>query len=200
MTVNDVLLMVVARLRDEKYENWSENSLIDLIRLAHNEVAKEMQIFQKSIRYTHDGSANPLPLPRDILKLIAVFLAEEPLDIKSYEWATKHKIDALHQFAIINFDGLRIVPTPTAGDVVEVVYQFTRPIYTKEEVIDIPDLAFNALLFYALYLANQRETRKDSIERANYYFGLYNAEINKVKKDFLSFKNSQTIYPNYLKV
>lgn len=200
MVVENLLLMVTARLRDEKFENWDENSLLDLIRIAHNEVSKEIQIYQKSINYTHDGSTNPLPLPRDLLSIIGVYIADDSLDIKSFEWATKHRNVLSDMFAIINYDGLRISPAPVSGTIVEVVYKFIQPIYTKEQVIELPELAINALLFYTLYLANQRETRKDSIERANYYLGLYSAEITKVKKDYLVFKNSKNIYPNYIKV
>jgi len=200
MTVASLLLMTTARLRDEKFENWDENSLLDLIRIAHNEVSKELQVYQKSISYTHDGSTNPLPLPRDMLSLIGVYIDEDSLDIKSYEWAMKHRNALSDMYAIINFDGLRINPAPVAGTLIEVVYKFTQPIYTKEQVIDLPELAISALLFYTLYLANQRETRKDSIERSNYYLGLYSAEIIKVKKDYLGFKNSRNIYPQYVKV
>lgn len=200
MVVNDILLMAKQRLRDEKSENWDENSLLDLVKIAYREVSKEMQIYQKSIAYTVDGTSTPLPLPKDLLTLIAVYIAEDKLDIKSFEWAMKHRNENQYYIAIINYDGLRIVPTPAVGTVVDVIYKFVQPIYSKEVVLDLPELAISALLFYTLYLANQKETRKDSLEKANYYLGLYSAEISKVKKDFLEFKNSQHIYANYIKV
>lgn len=200
MLISDIILMVKERLRDEKSENWTETSLLDLVKIAYKEVSKELQIYQKSILYTHDGSANPLPLPRDLLQLIAVYLNDVKLDIKSYEYAMKHRDANANYIAIINYDGLRITPNPPVTSVVEAVYKFIQPIYSANTIVDLPELAHNALLFYTLYMANQKETRKDSLEKSNYYLGMYSAEITKVKKDFLSFKNSRNIYPQYIKV
>jgi len=200
MLISDIILMVKERLRDEKNENWAESSLLDLVRIAYKEVSKELQIYQKSILYTHDGSVKPLPLPRDLLQLIAVFLNDVKLDIKSYEFSMRHRDESTYPIAIINYDGLRITPTPQAGSIVEAVYKFVQPIYSADVEVDLPELAHNALLFYTLYMANQKETRKDSLEKSNYYLGMYSAEITKVKKDFLGFKNSRNIYPQYVKV
>jgi len=201
MTLDDIYLEVRENLRDEKAENWSEASLLDKIRLAYLEVSKELLIYQKSIVFIHDGSANPLPLPRDLIQIIGVFLNGKQIDIKSYIWATRHREETTHHpVAISNYDGLRILPIPSASSNVEVVYQFTQTIYNKDIVLDLPELAKNALIFYALYLANLKETRKESLSKSTHYFGLYSAEITKVKKDYLSFKNSKNLYQTYNKV
>jgi hypothetical protein len=201
MTQEDIYLAVRENLNDEKVENWSEESLLDKIRLAYLEVSKELLIYQKSIFFTHDGSVNPLPLPRDLIQIIGVFLNDKQIDIKSFVWATRHREHlTCRHVAISNYDGLRILPTPSASSQVEVVYQFTQTIYGKDVVLDLPELAKNALIFYALYLANLKETRKESISKSTHYLELYNAEISKVKKDYFSFKNSKTYYQNYNKV
>lgn len=200
MTLNDIYLEVREDLRDEKVENWSEESLLEKIRLAYLEVSKELLIYQKSIIFTHDGSANPLPLPRDLIQIIGIFLNDKQIDLKSYVWATRHREQLACTVAVSNYDGLRILPTPSASSKVEVVYQFTQAIHHKDVVLDLPELAKNALIFYALYLANLKETRKESLSKSTHYLELYSVEISKVKKDYLSFKNSKNYYPNYNKV
>ncbi len=201
MTFEDVLLVVAENLRDEKEANWSEESLLDKIRLAYQEVAKELLIYQKSISYTHNGSSVPLNLPKDIIKPIGIFLNGRPLEIKSFEWVTRHRMELRYcPIAYTNFDGLRIYPLPKQGDTIEMVYQFTQTIYDKEVVLDLPELAKNALVFYTLYLANQKETRKESLQKSAYFKTEYSAEINKVKKDYLGFKNSKSYAPSYQKV
>lgn len=200
MTLNDIYLEVREDLRDEKKENWSEESLLDKIRLAYLEVSKELLIYQKSIVLTHDGSVNPLPLPRDLIQIIGIFLNDKQIDLKSFVWATRHREQLTCTVAVSNYDGLRILPTPSASSKVEVVYQFTQAIHHKDVVLDLPELAKNALIFYALYLANLKETRKESLSKSTHYLNLYSSEISKVKKDYLSFKNSKNYYPNYNKV
>lgn len=201
MTFDDILLVVKENLRDEKEANWSNESLLDKIRLAYQEVAKELLIYQKSISYTHTGEDVPLVLPKDIIKPIGIFINARPLDLKSFEWVTKHRLELQHyQVAYTNFDGLRIFPLPKKDDIIEMVYQFTQTIYDKEVVLDLPELAKNALVFYTLYLANQLETRKESLQKSTYFKTEYSVEINKVKRDYLGFKNSKTYSPSYQRV
>lgn len=206
MIVSDLTMMIQSRLRDTRNNNWSEEELFDLVNLSYAEVSRDLQIYKTTREYTMRAGDDLYPLPKNLNDIISVSIDGAPADIKSYDWvvANFHKLPVPgRNIVYVNYDGLRVSPKIEEGGQEKKLilsYNFTKHLLDADEELEIPDIAISSLLFYSLYLANQKETDKDSLKRSEYYRGMYEDSINKVKDTTSDAKFSKNITTKYTKV
>lgn len=205
LKVSDIIIRVNSRLRDTRSTNWSELEIFDIVSSAYAEISRELQIYKSIKRYKLKGE-EVYPLPKDLSDIISVNVDGERATIKSFDWVVNNldKLPSSGYVVWLNYDGLRISPNPITNEdreyYMDISYNFTKRLSDENEILEIPDIAQNLLLFYSLYLANQKETDESSLDRTQYYYNLYKENLKNIKNTINDNKFSKNITSTYQRI
>lgn len=208
MIANDILLPLRSRLRDQGLEAkkpyyWSDGELLDYLDSAFQEVATRLGMFSKSIPMTKNNDI--FMLPKDFSGILSVSVNGKICIQKSYAWVSRNKAllgSYTDYVAYLNYDGIRIYPTPANDALVELDYSYTKNIKDIDTDIELPSICKNLLLFNCLYLANQKETegKMVSLKKSEHYRNLYEKELADLKETIFEYKSSKNIRTKFRKV
>ena len=214
LQVSDVLVNMRSRLNDtdsSKYR-WSDEELIDMINSSLANLSRRLFLFtheeivtiQEDTSTMGSGMINRYPLPNNCIRVIAININNQLATIKSFEWMSKNKnhIDHDNYFACMDEQSFFLYPKELLlKDMkVEVTYNFIEQINTKKDNIPISLSAKNALTFYAMHLAHQITTSKESKGKSIYYLRLYDKEIEQIKELYYKNRHSKRLRSPFKKV
>lgn len=194
MRLNDVFLHLKNKLRVSDYELFAEAELIDACSLAYQEVCKELNIFRKSIYLDplyREGNETFYFKPKDIVAITAISLNGQILSIKSFDFVKTRTVDFVCAYIIAE----HIVLVNGTGRI-NVSYSYTKSLQDLNEELELPSIALDTILNYALYLL-KRENRPDSLQRSTAYLQLYENSLGKLKHAISGVQNSKNITSTY---
>ncbi len=206
MQVNDILLSMRSRLNDtdSKKYRWSDEELIDMINSSLANLSRELYLFTHQEIYTIKENENRYKLPHNCIRVISVNIEDEPVTIKSFEWMTQNKntIDDDNFYVCMDEQSFFLYPQTLlqVGTKVEVNYNFVEQVLLKTDNIPISLMAKNALMFYAMHLAHQINTSKESTGRSIGYMRLYDKEIDQLRQLYYKNRHSKRLRSPFVKV
>jgi hypothetical protein len=138
------------------------------------------------------------------LRVISVNIENEPVTIKSFDWMSQNKntIDDDNFYVCMDEQSFFLYPLSLLKEdmEVEVNYNFVEQVLLKTDNIPISLMAKNALLFYAMHLAHQINTSKESSGRSVHYMKLYDKEIEQLRQLYYKNRHSKRLRSPYVKV
>ncbi|PAF51984.1 hypothetical protein [Helicobacter sp. 13S00477-4] len=177
--VQDIILSLRSRLRDKAVQKeYSDNELLDLINMAYITIATRLKVFSSHIEFDLSQLSNIL-MPIDCIALINVFYDSYPIDILPTNYLLKNKLGIKTLSCTLKGNQIELYPPKDTG-ILAVDYHFIKRILGIEDYLQLSDFYKEAILFYCMFLALQKETRVDSIQKSQYYQSLYELEIQKI--------------------
>lgn len=182
MLVNDFILQIRSRLSDVECKKWNDIEILDSINLAYINLARVLRIFLQQRRYEVTNSLmQDLPINLLDIKIIIKNNRQIPI-VRAYEETN------LSDYVSISND--KIIFSSSGNYIVTYYCYYT--IVDKHDSINLPSIANNALLFYALYLLLQKKPHQNALQEVQFYKGLYEIELKELQRDI--YRSHETKY------
>jgi competence protein ComGF len=206
MKASEFISELRSRLRDEDTDStkraYKDSDLLAIANRAYIEVSKEIRAFKKIETHISSSATQSYPMPNDTLLVMSVYLDGKKCEIKSFDWVVNN-LDKVfvRRVAYVNYDGVRFLPSiDENGLEIKISFLYYKNLTTLNDELEISSIAHNSLLFYALFLAYHKETRTDSLKKAEYFYKLYTREMASVIELQESGQNSKNIVTKYQKI
>ena len=190
MEVSTILLEIRSRLHDESTQKWNDTEILDCLNLSYVNLARVLRLFlqQKEYKVEKDFIQD---LPTNFLDVKNVIRNKKEIPIlRAYQ--AKHI--ASGEYVSISND--KIVFNH-AGDYVMTYYCYYK-IVDKHDSFNLPLIANNALLFYAMYLLLQKKPSQNALQEVGFYRGLYESEIRELQRDIYRTHESRMLTSQYI--
>ncbi|PAF41367.1 hypothetical protein [Helicobacter sp. 11S02596-1] len=196
--VQEFITSLRSRLRDEAVEkNYSDNELIDFINNAYFKLQIALKLFNDEAVFDlalFSQKKQKLLLPPMAVTLNACFYNDRPVRIVSYEFFIKNK----HEELTLSLNNQEILLSPKKDKgFLKINYSYLKRVANIEDYVEIKPYAFNAIIFYAMFLAFQKEPRVDSLQKSQYYLNLYEEEVKEAKNIMQAMLSTKDLCTEY---
>lgn len=193
MEVCTLILEIRSRLHDEKLEKWSDNEILDCLNLSYVNLARVLRIFLQQREYK-------------VEKELVKDLPYNFLDIKSMQKGkgnSSESVPIVRAFEKEMTNAVSIDDTQvrfsSSGNYTMTYYCFYM-IVDKHDNINLPLIANNALLFYAMQLLLQKKPSQNALQEVGFYKGLYDLELQSLQRDVYRSHESRMLTTPYVYV
>lgn len=194
--VQDIILSLRSRLRDKDIiKEYSDNELLDFINMAYIAITSKLKLFAKEVEFDLQKQ-KPL-VPKDCISIITAYYDNVKCDILPFSYFLKNTPSNLT--LTLNNNKLIVHPEKQVG-ILKIVYNHIKRIARVEDNLDLGLFLFEAVVFYCMFLALQKEARTDSLQKSQYYQNLYELEIQKAQALQSEMLNSQDITSDYQRI
>lgn len=174
MEAHVILLEIRSRLHDENKQKWNDIEILDCINLSYINLARILRSFLQEKEYK---------VEKDLIQDLPINF----LDIKN-AMKDKKQVPILRAYQAksvsgdyVSIDNDKII-FGNKGDYV-IAYYCYYTIVDKHDNINLPSIANNALLFYAMYLLLQKKPSQSALQEVGFYKGLYDVEMQSLQRD-----------------
>jgi len=201
--VSDLILSVRSRLTDEdrlKYK-YPEAEVIDALNSALAHLSEALLCFTRTWVIPCKKGIGRYELPEDFLRLISVsYQGKVITDVQSMESRMNDPYPSagvsLDLQTIHFFPGVEIKEKEN----ISLYYHYYETISDKSEMISLPKIAKETIVFYMLFLLFQRNVSSKGIEKSNYYLRLYERELQSFRSRVRKNQQSKHICTDYIRV
>lgn len=189
MEVSTLLLEIRSRLHDESMQKWNDTEILDCLNLSYVNLARVLRLFlqQKEYRIEKDFIQD---LPTNFLDVKSMQKNNREISIlRPYQIGTKpyEYVSISNNTIIFSHSGKYIM-----------TYYCYYKIVDKHDSFNLPLIANNALLFYAMYLLLQKKPSQNALQEVGFYRGLYENEIKELQRDIYRTHESKFLTSNYV--
>lgn len=200
MIVNDALLFIQSRLSDLKSEKWHENELLDCINVAYMELSIKLRLFIQIEKYTVEEENKDcfFQLPSNFIDKVKLKYNEK-ITVPFYRYESvidKENLGLSNSYASILSNSIMI---HGKKGLFELIYYCYFILINKKDVLLTPDICFNALCFYSIYLALQKKPHTQAYNEMALYKQLYEEELKKCKFFIYASKEAPSVNTYYVK-
>ena len=190
MEVYTLLLEIRSRLHDEKLEKWNDNEIIDCLNLSYINLARILRLFLQQKEYKVEKELVK-DLPTNFLDIKSMQKGNEKVPIiRAYEG------DNVANAVSIDNTQVRF---SQAGEYTMTYYCYYT-IVDKHDSFNLPYIANNALLFYAMYLLLQKKPSQNALQEVSFYKGLYDVEVQSLQRDVYRSHESRMLTSTYIRL
>ena len=198
IVVSSLLLSIRSKLGDTDItsQRYSDAEIIDSINDALAVLSEELLCFSRTWSISCKDCVTRYALPADFLKPISLkFNSKEILNIVSVEsqaqnnctFTASYDLQTVHLY----------LPEIKEKDKIELYYNYSETVSTKDESIPLPNNAKEIIVNYVLHLLYQNPIKKDGLQRSSYFYNLYEKKLitfrSRVKMNAQS-KNIKTTF------
>ena len=188
MEVYTLLLEIRSRLHDEKLEKWNDNEIMDCLNLSYINLARVLRLFLQQKEYKVEKELVQ-ELPKNFLDIKSMQKGNEKVPIiRAYE-----DNNVLNSASIDNTQ----IRFKQSGNYLMTYYCYYT-IVDKHDSFNVPYIANNALLFYAMYLLLQKKPSQNALQEVSFYKGLYDVEMQSLQRDVYRGLESKFIVSPYV--
>lgn len=196
LLIQQVIEKISFRLRDEGFEVWNEQTIIDNINDTLKVIAREIKLFTSEYLITLDGSKEYV-LPQNFISIVGVQLNEKPLKIMALSDGLRHF--KKETFCYFSTRSVSVYPQNSTGEL-KLIYNNLVQVQDGDTQIDISSVLSLALIFGTMFLGLQREQNAKALEKSLYYKNLFEKELRDNKNLFVDLVNPQSLTTRYKRV
>ena len=207
--VADVILAIRSRLGDEDSTSYRyvEPEIIDAVNSALAHLSEELLCFSRTWIIPCLDKVNRYELPSDFLRPISVnyngVLAKDILSMEVFMSNDRFSLDTIpNKTVAYDMQTLHLLSFSNIkkGDLLELYYHCYENIDNSNDTVGLPALAKEALVYFALHLLFQKPVASKGLEKSNYYFGLYERELFKLRSRVRKNQQSKNIRSSFTRV
>lgn len=206
IAVNDIILKMRTRLgdNDPSKQKWSDAELIDNINSALTSLATSMLYATREQKYIVSGASNRFELPHNMARVVAITINNERVTIKSFEWLQNNKQSVSDDAFTVCMDDTSFFLYPLAllEDGLEIVfnYNYIQQINEVSEIIYLPILLSDAILFYAMHMSLQVNTSEKNANKSAHFLNLYERQVQMMSMTLHKNKHSKRLTSRYKRI
>lgn len=206
ISVNDIVLKMRSRLgdNDPAKQKWSDAELIDNINSALAQLAVSMLFAVRTEKYTVVGTNNRFELPHNMARVVAITINNERVTIKSFEWLQNNKLNIVDDGFVVCMDDISffLYPQELLKEGLEIVfdYNYIQQINDESEIIDMPIILSDAILFYAMHMSLQVNTSDKNINKSANFLNLYERQVQIVGTAIYKNKHSKRLTSKFKRI
>ena len=204
--VSDVLLGVRSRLGDEDVTKlrYQTPEILDGVNSALSHLSEELLCFARTWLIPCIDGVGRYELPSDFLRPISANYNDALItEIESME----SRMNAQHTVScgqVLAYDMQTLHVFPAEGvkdkDKIALYYHYCETVSDEREVVGLPNVAKEALVYFVLHLMYQKPVSSKSLEKSNYYLELYERELVKLRSRVRKNQQSKHIRTAYQRV
>lgn len=189
MTTNDLILALRSRLGDEESKKWNDNELIDMINNAYINLARVLRLFLQKQSFNVSNENYIFNLPTNYLD-IATIKTKNQNSIPIIRYREVLRDDIYTQCVSINNN--QIIFNNCNNGIYEMYFYCYYIVVSISDELLLPEIAFNAMLCFTMFLLLQKKPSQTSLQDAQYYKALYEEEITRLQRDI--YRSYETKY------
>lgn len=189
MTTNDLILALRSRLGDEESKKWNDNELIDMINNAYINIARVLRLFLQKQSFNVSNENYIFNLPTNYLD-IATIKTKNQNSIPIIRYKEVLRDDIYTQCVSINNN--QIIFNNCNNGMYEMYFYCYYIVVSISDELLLPEIAFNAMLYFTMFLLLQKKPSQTSLQDAQYYKALYEEEITRLQRDI--YRSYETKY------
>lgn len=189
MTTNDLILALRSRLGDEESKKWNDNELIDMINNAYINLARVLRLFLQKQSFNVSNENYIFNLPTNYLD-IATIKTKNQNSIPIIRYREVLRDDIYTQCVSINNN--QIIFNNCNNGIYEMYFYCYYIVVSISDELLLPEIAFNAMLYFTMFLLLQKKPSQTSLQDAQYYKALYEEEITRLQRDI--YRSYETKY------
>ena len=203
--IGDVVLGIRSRLGDTDVakQHYSDPEIIDAVNSALSHLSEELLCFRRTWLVPCLDGVGRYELPGDFLRLISVnYKGTLITEVESMEHRMNREDGAGTPGVSLDLQTIHLFPSENikTGDVIELYYQYYETVNDDRDDIALPNVAKEAIVFFALSLLYQNPVKKAGIEKSNYYRRMYEVELQNLRSRVRMNAQSKKIRTPYIKV